>query len=86
MFALPQSFPELGSKLVKQVVSFARDVSRVVLSESVWSLHSSPLRMLVASVQAQLSHGGPFFLTLIEARSEARFVSHSTLLCLLAPA
>ena len=84
--ATPDSFQRMGLKLVKLVISSSIDAFLVVLSRFMWSLHSSPLRMLVASVQAQLSHGGPFFLTLIEARSEARFVSHSTLLCLLAPA
>ena len=86
MFALPQSFPELGSKLVKQVISFARDVSRVVLSESVWSLHSSPLGKLAASGLAQLCHGGLSFPTFVGARREAHFVSSSTPLCWLAPA
>lgn len=86
MFGLLQSFPELGLRLVRLVVSFARDVSRVVLSESVWSLHSSPLRKLAASGLAQLCHGGPFFPTFVGAKREAHFVSSSTLLCWLAPA
>ena len=84
--ATPVSFLKMGLRLVKLVVSFAIDAFLVVLSGSMWSLHSSLLRMLAASVQAQLCHGGPFFLALIVARSEARFVSHSTLLCWLAPA
>ena len=84
--ATPESFLRMGLRLVKLVVSFARDVSRVVLSKSVWSLHSSPLGMLAASRLAQLCHGDPFFPTFAGARREARFVSSSTPLCWLAPA
>ena len=86
MFALPHSFPKLGSRLVRLVVSFARDVSHEVLSESVWSLHSSPLGKLAASGLAQLCHGDPFFPTFVGARREAHSASSSTRLCWLAPA
>ena len=86
MITLPLYFPELGSRLVKLVVSFARDVSRVVLSKSVWSSHSSPPGKLAASGLAQLCHGAPFFPTFAGARREAHFVSSSTPLCWLAPA
>ena len=84
--ATPESFLRMGLRLVKLVVSFARDVSRVVLSKSVWSSHSSPLGKLAASGLAQLCHGDPFFPTFAGARREAHFVSSSTPLCWLAPA